>query len=282
MSTALLNQTRFTDTAQTITAQPPKGAFFDYSNAYFLYEPYPVGLITPLIEPVTYQKMLETLPPLELFRYKSDYGSKPSHKYTLSERNNPEHYFDYIQQVPIWREFNHYIRSTDFIAQTLDMLLDHHIDLGLKKELTEQQKKKQKKTLLNWFLPSAKESKLSARWDFAQFPADGGCLYPHTDGPDKLITLVVALVEKNQWNQNYGGGTEVLKPIKPEHQFNHINFYTEFEEMESITTFPYDTNQAVIFIKTYNSWHAVRPMTGKKDNNVYRKTLTINIERVST
>jgi hypothetical protein len=33
----------------------------------------------------------------------------------------------------------------------------------------------------------------------------------------------------------------------------------------------------VMFIKTFNSWHSVRPMTGK-GSEAMRRTLTINIE----
>jgi hypothetical protein len=33
----------------------------------------------------------------------------------------------------------------------------------------------------------------------------------------------------------------------------------------------------VVFAKTFNSWHCVRPMTGP-DAQVWRRSLTINIE----
>jgi hypothetical protein len=48
--------------------------------------------------------------------------------------------------------------------------------------------------------------------------------------------------------------------------------------MEVLDTYEFTANQAVIFVKTFNSWHSVRPMTGR-DSNALRKTLTINIER---
>jgi hypothetical protein len=46
--------------------------------------------------------------------------------------------------------------------------------------------------------------------------------------------------------------------------------------MEVIDTYEFTPNQAVIFIKTFNSWHSVRPMTGV-DSDALRRTLTINI-----
>jgi hypothetical protein len=47
--------------------------------------------------------------------------------------------------------------------------------------------------------------------------------------------------------------------------------------MEVIETFDFTPNQAVIFVKTFNSWHSVRPMSGN-GSAAMRKTLTINIE----
>ena len=49
------------------------------------------------------------------------------------------------------------------------------------------------------------------------------------------------------------------------------------EDVETLKTFPFEENQCVLFVKTYNSWHHVAPMTGQDDAPL-RKTLTINIE----
>jgi len=56
-----------------------------------------------------------------------------------------------------------------------------------------------------------------------------------------------------------------------------MNRQAGFEEMEVLDTFPFTPNQAVLFIKTFNSWHSVRPMRGN-GSKAMRKTLTINIE----
>jgi hypothetical protein len=59
-----------------------------------------------------------------------------------------------------------------------------------------------------------------------------------------------------------------------------MNRLADFEEMEVLDTYEFTPNQAVIFVKTFNSWHSVRPMTGK-GSNALRWTLTINIEKTS-
>ena len=50
--------------------------------------------------------------------------------------------------------------------------------------------------------------------------------------------------------------------------------------MEVLDTFDFTPNQAVVFVKTDNSWHCVRPMKGQ-GSDAMRKTLTINIENAS-
>jgi UDP-glucose 4-epimerase len=50
-----------------------------------------------------------------------------------------------------------------------------------------------------------------------------------------------------------------------------------FEDMDVVDSFAFTPNQAVVFVKTFNSWHSVRPMTGN-GSAAMRKTLTINIE----
>jgi hypothetical protein len=40
------------------------------------------------------------------------------------------------------------------------------------------------------------------------------------------------------------------------------NAQAAFDEMEVLDTFEFTPNQVVVFVKTFNSSHSVRPMTG--------------------
>ena len=64
----------------------------------------------------------------------------------------------------------------------------------------------------------------------------------------------------------------------PKRDYNWLNRQGAFEEMEVLDTYPFEPNQAVVFVKTHNSWHCVRPMTGH-GSAALRRTLTLNIER---
>jgi hypothetical protein len=46
--------------------------------------------------------------------------------------------------------------------------------------------------------------------------------------------------------------------------------------MEVLETFEFLPNTGVVFVKTFNSWHSVRPIQGPSDGTM-RRNLVINI-----
>lgn len=119
---------------------------------------------------------------------------------------------------------------------------------------------------------------MRGRFEFAMMPADGGCILPHTDLPEKVISLVLPVIRDGEWNPAFGGGTAVVRPKDLSRNFNYVDRYMGFDEVETLSTFPFEPNQCVVFIKTFNSWHAVHPMRGV-GSKAMRKTLTVRIVR---
>ena len=117
---------------------------------------------------------------------------------------------------------------------------------------------------------------ITSRFEFSLMPANGGHILPHTDAPTKIITMVIPLIGPSGWDASWGGGTEILRIKNKMHSFNHVNRYRQFDEFDTVKTFEFQKNRRLLFIKTFNSWHAVRPMSGP--NDMFRATLTINIE----
>jgi hypothetical protein len=240
----------------------------DLSRASFRYEPYPIGIIAKIFEPSLYDRLVDTFPPVDIFHFMKKHGDK----WSLSEVNNSDLYHQFLNSNADWGRLYKEVKSTSFIEQVLESLLRSKIDLGL--TATSNQSTLTK--LRNKLLGRNSSNRLRARFEFSMMRSDGGHILPHTDSPQKHITLVVSMVRKNEWNHSWGGGTDLMRPINPSENFNFMNRYLEFKDVETIETMPYEPNQCVIFIKTFNSLHAVRPMTGPRE--VMRKTLTINIE----
>jgi hypothetical protein len=245
-----------------------------FENTTFIYEPYPIGVARNVFEDGLYRELVNSFPPVDLFHFMPLLGNK----YSLSELNNPDAYHRYVRSHQRWCDFYKWIKRAEFPREILSMLCEHNIDLDAethgngavvsRRSLLDRLRRRES--------PKA-TSNLRARFEFSMLPADRGFIKPHTDSPQKIITLVIGMLRPGEWSPSFGGGTEVLRPKDITNNFNFKNKYLEFDEVETLTTFDYAPNNCVIFIKTFNSLHAVRPMTAP-DHNLMRKTLTINIE----
>lgn len=241
-------------------------------NLTLRYEPFPIGIARPVMDPQTYRSLLDTYPPIDIF----EFFPKVGNKYCLSEKFNPGKYHEWIESHANWRELHREVKSKDFIYGVFDLLRQHEIDLGFKPVSGAKRRRKTLKKFLtgrSW----KGEGELSCRFEFSMLPADGGFVAPHTDSPEKIVTMVISMVDEGEWDRALGGGTEVNRHIKPERSFSRFNGRAGFDEMEMLDVFPFEPNQCVLFIKTFNSWHCVRPMeaTGSK---AMRRSLTLNIE----
>jgi hypothetical protein len=242
-----------------------------YQGVKFDYEPYPVGLIVNVFDRDFYQALVASYPPMELFKYMASVG----HKYALSEANNAGIYRRFLADHAAWGRFHTYIKSKQFIEHTLDMLKASNIDLNLGKYRVVTDRAGKRANPLSTVRGVAE---LRARFEFSMMNAKGGHIRPHTDHPLKLVTLVFSMMPAGEWNPAWGGGTAVVWPKDRSRIYNQANKYLDFEQVEVLKEFPFQPNQALIFIKTFNSWHAVSPMTAPTDNAL-RKTLTVNIEK---
>ena len=251
--------------------------FFSLDNLRFDYRPYPIGIATPVMDAASYREFVSAFPPMELFVGYGEMGA-PGVKFTLSEKENPGKYHKFVGSHPLWRKFHRWLKSDEFIFDVLAALRDRHVDLGYDKYRERQSYLRRtlrelRRGRLNFSTPG-----LTTRFEFSALPADGGFLPPHTDAPSKIVTLVFAMAgEDENWDPTWGGALDVNEPRGDRWEFNYHNRLADYADMEVVRSFPYRPNQCVVFIKTYNSWHSIRPMTGK-GVAALRKTLTIVIE----
>lgn len=244
---------------------------FSLENLQLRYEPFPIGIAKPVMTDAQYRELVDQYPPAELF----EYIPKVGHKYCLSEKYHGKQYHEWIESHPTWKEFHRWVKSEDFIWEMLGKLETQHIDLGFKRQNSSKRLRKQVKNLAQgkWWKG---EDRLSARFEYSMLPADKGSVTPHTDNQDKIVTMVLSMAKDGEWDPKFGGGTEVSRHKDPSRSFNRMNGKAEFEEMEELDTYQFEPNQCVVFVKTFNSWHCVRPMQGPA--TAMRRTLTINIE----
>lgn len=246
---------------------------FSYAQAKFDYEPYPICLIEGVLPDTDYRALAASYPPIEIFEHMPKLGDK----YSLSERNNPKGYRDFIARHPQWGRVHDYIKSEGFVHDVMSLLKEHNVDLGFGKFAVRRASGKVRASLSSRLM---QRSELSARFEFSIMGGQGGHIRPHTDEQKKVVTLVVSMTSPGEWDNAWGGGTQVCMPKDRTLLYNQINRYLEFDQVDVLKNFPFNPNQCILFIKTYNSWHQVTPIAAPPGAPL-RKTLTINIEQLN-
>ena len=235
----------------------------------FRYEPYPIGLASPVFEADLYRELVASYPSDELFE-----RSRIGVKYVLSDRVHRAAYFRFLRSAPAWNEFHRWVTSDAFINHLLKKLGEHSLRLPYRQRSRVQRYLRH----LAFGLAGRPDQRgsLRSRFEFSMLPADGGQVIPHTDSPGKVITLVLSMLGDGEWEPSVGGGTDVNVPRRSALMFNRMNEKAGFEDVDVVHTFPFLPNQAVVFLRTYNSWHSVRPMTAA-GSSLMRRTVTINV-----
>jgi hypothetical protein len=246
-----------------------------FDQARFWYEPYPIGVIPSVVDPDLYEALIESYPPIDLFVPLPEVGKK----YVLSEKFNGSAYRRFIAGCPVWREFREFVKSGRFVEAVDGCLQQGHVDVGIR-AYRQSQPTRWKKLLRDLFvqhrLPRVHPG-LYTRFEFSMLPSDGGCVFPHTDSPGKLITLILSMVREGEWDPQWGGGTDVNRPRDATRSYNELNRNVDFEDVEVLRTFEFRPNQCVIFVKTFNSLHSVRHISASGPHRM-RRTITVTIE----
>jgi hypothetical protein len=234
-------------------------------------------LARPVFEPGLYDRLVSAFPGPQHFAHRPEQGRK----FSLSDGFvNPKEFRRFVARHELWRPVYDELRSREFRVRLLELLRDAGIDLSLlpRSDGLRGRVRRGRDALRRRYLPP-RRPRLRGTLEFSMMPADGGHIVPHTDQPEKVVTLVFSMVKPGEWRSEWGGGTDMLRPKDPRLSFNFVNRYLDFDEVEVLKTFPYEPNQAVVFVKTFNSLHCVRPMTGPPD--AMRRTLTANLRRIN-
>lgn len=226
----------------------PAARLVSLADGQFSYEPYPIIGFGEMIDRGVYDEMLALWPPQHFFTYRRELGSV----YTLSKESNGTNYEWFIENTPLWREFHAHVTSPTFVQYVLDTLAAGQIVTGYRAE------------------------QLTPGLDFSMIAAEGGHVMPHTDPPQRVVTIEIYMVGPGEWDPAWGGGTAMLKPTDIKQNYNFMNQPARFEQMTCLQTFPYLSGHGVMLLKTFNSHRAIYPMTGPAQT--VRRCLTITLD----
>ena len=247
----------------------------NYNKVEMRYEPYPLAVLRPAFSSELYDKLAASFPDEGLFGKLTKFP----YKLSLSEKWAPENYARFLRETKVWNDFHAWVKSDEFIRKTIDFLKENHVELPLAEafETGSQKAKRYMRSIGHGNLPS-RSLKLRSRFEFSSLKADGGIVEPHTDAPQKVITLVFSMIREGEWDTKYGGGLDINRARDNRYAYNWQNRMVPWEAIEIVDTVPFVPNQCTVFVKTHNSLHSVRPMT-QKGSKALRKSVTVVIER---
>jgi hypothetical protein len=247
----------------------------NYNRVEMRYEPYPLAVLRPALEANHYNRLADSFPDESLF------GTLPKfpYKLSLSEKWAPENYARFLRQNKEWNDFHSWVKSDDFIFKTVEFLKNNHVELPLSEafETGSQKMKRIIKSLGRGNLPS-RGLKLRSRFEFSSLKADGGIVEPHTDAPQKVVTLVFSMIREGEWKTEFGGGLDINRAKDNRYAYNWLNKVVPWDAIEIVDSVSFVPNQCTVFVKTHNSLHSVRPMM-QKGSKALRKSVTVVIER---
>ena len=208
---------------------------FNLENVTIRHEPFTVFYFRDLLQRAFYRQLADSFPAISLFSFRTNLGNK----YLLTEAEG-DVYHDFIESSPPWRKFYEEIKSSDFKSQILFFLSSHKGASGTRSG------------------PAA--SDFTVRFEFSALPTNGGSQRPHTDNPEKVVTLVLSLMKEGEWGADWRGGTSICRPKDESRYFNYANEYLDFDDVEIVEDLPFAPNAGVMFVKTSVSWHCVTPL----------------------
>ena len=77
------------------------------------------------------------------------------------------------------------------------------------------------------------------------------------------------------WRHEYGGGTEFYRATSSSSRSNWGNRRVEFSDVSTFRTAEFAPNRLVMFVKSWDSFHGVRPITCP--TTARRKSVNFNV-----
>ncbi len=244
-----------------------KRFMINLNNQKIFYDPYPHALFMDVFNEKFYKDLCNEFPENENFD-KFDLDKQnllKQKKFVLNDKN---------------RSFKSILRK----SKSLNLLYNHLVSQKFKIEIM---RLLEEKNILfpnhekneSFFLKIRKKIKNIKNFGFelSMISSDGGFIKPHTDGPDKLISFVIPIVEDDNFSKIENSGTKILIPIDEQYKYNYVNKTVPFEATQTVREIPFSKNQIFLFLKTHNSLHSVGPMKQINSKNLMRKSINFFI-----
>ena len=231
------------------------------------YEPYPHALFENVFEGNFYKELCNEFPEKEKFK-KFDFDKQnqiKQMKFVLND--NQKTFFSILKKRKNMNSLYNYLISYEFKNKILDLLEQSNVRFP---------NFEKNQGFMKSILKKIKKIK-NFGFEFSMISTDGGFIKPHTDGPDKLISFVIPIIDDENISKIENSGTKILRSTDDKFKYNYTNQTVPYEATEIVHEIPFNKNQIFLFIKTHNSLHSVGPMKTFDTKSIMRKSINFFI-----
>lgn len=237
-----------------------------------IYKPFPHLVFSDAIDDQIYKEICEDFDVDKKYFTKQPLEDKLSgnlkmEKYTLST-DHGKIYPVYCSKRNNLKKFLKYLLSKQFQLELKKKFLENNIDLGCNFEQNDLSFFKKIKNILKPRQFFYDKIELSA------LPLNGGYINPHTDGPNKLFTLIIPIVNDiSEFNLASNYSTDILENLDAKDSYNYANRLIPKNKTKIINQIKFEKKQILCLIKTHNSLHSVGPINYSGSDQAYRRSI---------
>jgi hypothetical protein len=231
------------------------------------YYPYPHILFKKIFSENIYNHLKDEFPTINELNFNSFDNKRhelKQSKYNLT--NLDKNFNNIIKNKKFTFELYNFLKSETFINSLIFFLNSKNLNINYNS------KENFYKKLIKRFILK----KIDFTFEFSAINTDGGFINPHTDGPNKIITLIIPLIDNSKIYEVKNCGTKILETHDEKYSYNFMNKTVPWEAIKIVKEIPFLDNQMMMFIKTHNSLHSVGPIESF-DNSLFRKSINFCI-----
>lgn len=239
----------------------------NFKNYEFFYEPFPHGFVNDIFDLSFYDQLCNEFPSEDLMEEISSkiLDEKRFKKLRLENNFNKKKFNDLLKKKKNINEFYKYVNSNIFLNKILFFLKENHVNFFLNT----------KKNFYDYLINKLRKKDLSFDFEFSSIPVEDGYIAPHTDGRDKVLAIVIPIIDDESILNIENLGTKILKANKDEYKFNYENRIVPIKHTDEIRILPFKKNMMSIHVKTFNSLHAVGPFKENTPSPITRKSISM-------
>ena len=243
------------------------------NNFVIEHKPYPFIVFNEAIDEELYSQLCKEFNSEKNFFTKEEVldkisNNKKMEKFTLSSVNDKKNYSDYCSSRNNLKKFTQYICSNSFQSELKNIFLQNNINVGYNFDNYSNNLKNKIKNFLK-----IQGQTFYNIIELSSIPFKGGYINPHTDGMNKIFSLIIPIVNNDEYKSAENYSTDILEHLDGKDSFNRVNKMISKDKVKTVKKIEFKKRQILCLIKTHNSLHSVGPINYDGFKEVYRNSI---------